>query len=162
MWTSGDVVELGRLLRKMRKVRKVGFAEAATALRVSPEVIQAMERGDVPVRLFLRYCRFLRVKPKVRFTSTDPHLHRRLTVRDVRKIRALYDKGGITQKDLGARYGVHQTVIGSIILGKTWKDVPLGKRGDLKSRYGDPDSPIRIYLPLPTLMGETSGAQNQI
>lgn len=47
----------------------------------------------------------------------------KLTEDDVRAIRAAYRAGGITQKALGARYGVSKTLVRDIMTGKLWSHV---------------------------------------
>ncbi len=47
----------------------------------------------------------------------------RLTAVDVRAIRAAYSAGGLTHKQLGARYGVDPTTISHITRRKTWRNV---------------------------------------
>lgn len=47
----------------------------------------------------------------------------KLTEDDVRAIRAAYQAGGITQKALGARYGVSKTLVRDIMTGKLWSHV---------------------------------------
>lgn len=45
----------------------------------------------------------------------------KLTQDQVSKIRAEYAEGGISQRALGAKYGVHQVTIGEVIRGVTWR-----------------------------------------
>lgn len=47
----------------------------------------------------------------------------KLTEAEVRDIRAVYANGGISQRELGAAYGVDQSNISSIVRGKTWARV---------------------------------------
>lgn len=47
----------------------------------------------------------------------------RLTDDAVREIRRIFAAGGITQRELGERYGVSQVKISQIILRKSWKHV---------------------------------------
>jgi DNA-binding transcriptional regulator LsrR (DeoR family) len=47
----------------------------------------------------------------------------RLTEDDVRTIRALYADGGVTQAQLGARFGVGQWAISAIVRRATWRHV---------------------------------------
>ena len=46
-----------------------------------------------------------------------------LTSKQVEEIRTRYKAGGITQKELAARYGVARTTVSSITLNRNWKDV---------------------------------------
>lgn len=46
----------------------------------------------------------------------------KLTWKDVREIRDLYAGGKWMQRELGEKFGVTQTCIGSIIRGETWKE----------------------------------------
>lgn len=46
----------------------------------------------------------------------------RLTPEEVREIRALYAEGGISQRQLSARYGVVQSAIHYIVTNKVWTD----------------------------------------
>lgn len=48
----------------------------------------------------------------------------KLTEADVLAIRAAYAAGGITYRELGEQYGVTGTQIGTIVLRKSWKDLP--------------------------------------
>ncbi|MFI8301516.1 hypothetical protein ACIGCZ_37035 [Streptomyces nigra] len=57
-----------------------------------------------------------------------PPLHRgedapsaRLTAVQVEEIRCRYARGGISQRALGAEYGVTQTAIGHIVRGTSWR-----------------------------------------
>jgi len=45
----------------------------------------------------------------------------KLTVRNVRTIRALYEKGNHTMKELGRKFGVNEQTISKIINRKTWR-----------------------------------------
>lgn len=45
----------------------------------------------------------------------------KLKLKDVRKIRKLYAKGGISQESLGKQFGVSQVMIGNIVRGENWK-----------------------------------------
>lgn len=47
----------------------------------------------------------------------------KLTNEDVRFIRTRYAKGGITYRQLAARFGVHHSVIYKVITKQTWKNV---------------------------------------
>jgi len=60
----------------------------------------------------------------------------KLTESDVIKIRWTYRRGGITQKDLGAKYGVHFGNVSAIILGKSWTDLPLAPTEADLALYG--------------------------
>jgi len=44
----------------------------------------------------------------------------KLTEAAAREIRRIYGAGGVSQAELGRRYGVRQTAIGRIILGQRW------------------------------------------
>lgn len=50
-----------------------------------------------------------------------------LSADDVIAIRARYERGGITHKELGAEFGVSGTTIGGIIRRKRWKGI-LGEK----------------------------------
>jgi hypothetical protein len=47
-------------------------------------------------------------------------LHK-LTNEQINEIRGEYARGGITQRDLGARFGVHQSEVSRIVRGLLWK-----------------------------------------
>ena len=47
----------------------------------------------------------------------------KLTEFQVRRIREEYAKGGVSQRELGRRYGVDHTTIGHIVRGNKWKHV---------------------------------------
>lgn len=47
----------------------------------------------------------------------------KLTPDEVREIRALYETGGLTQKEIGSRYGVTQAAIHWIVVGRNWAHV---------------------------------------
>jgi hypothetical protein len=47
----------------------------------------------------------------------------KLTELDAVAIRAAYVAGGVTQRELGARYGVHEETIRGIVTGKNWSHV---------------------------------------
>ena len=47
----------------------------------------------------------------------------KLTDEQVKEIREKYSQGGPTQQKLGEEYGVHFTVISSIILRKIWSHI---------------------------------------
>lgn len=49
--------------------------------------------------------------------------HAKLTAAQVSQIRSRYAAGGITQKALGAEYGVRQALVGKIVLRQLWKHV---------------------------------------
>ena len=48
---------------------------------------------------------------------------RKLTAADVRKIRRLWERSDLSQREIGERFGVHQVTISSIVRGVTWADV---------------------------------------
>lgn len=52
----------------------------------------------------------------------EHHLHK-LTIQDVKDIRAWYAKGDVTYAEIAAHYGVRQPTIGSIVRGEAWKHV---------------------------------------
>lgn len=51
--------------------------------------------------------------------------HVRLTEADVHAMRRRYAAGGITQAQLGAEVGMHQSAISAIIRGASWSHLPL-------------------------------------
>lgn len=53
----------------------------------------------------------------------EDHGYATLTEADVREIRRAYAAREATQTDLGRRFGVHQTLISLIVLGKAWRHV---------------------------------------
>ncbi len=53
----------------------------------------------------------------------ERHGFAKLTVEDVRAIRARYALGGIRQEDLAQQYGVGHSAISNILLRQTWTDV---------------------------------------
>lgn len=48
---------------------------------------------------------------------------RKLTPADVRKIRRLWERTNLSQREIGERFGVHQVTVSSIVRGVTWTDV---------------------------------------
>lgn len=50
----------------------------------------------------------------------DKHPRARLTAKAVQEIREIYAAGGIRQKDLAHRFGVHVMTINNILTGKRW------------------------------------------
>lgn len=64
----------------------------------------------------------LRLHPERR-AKGDNHGKAKLTSDNVREIRSLYASGGFTYAMLGARFGVNETVIGTIIRRETWVHV---------------------------------------
>jgi predicted XRE-type DNA-binding protein len=48
---------------------------------------------------------------------------RKLTPADVRKIRRLWEKTQLSQREIGEQFGVHQVTVSSIVRGVTWADV---------------------------------------
>ena len=59
-------------------------------------------------------------RPSVRGGACAPRA--KLTWEQVDAIRARYAAGGVTQKALGAEYGVHENVIAALIRGRTWAE----------------------------------------
>lgn len=55
-----------------------------------------------------------------RVARADKNNAWKLTADDVREIRRLYAGGGITQRELGRRYGVSGAYIGDVVAGKAW------------------------------------------
>lgn len=53
-------------------------------------------------------------------TPVSVHGNAKLTRRDVREVRRLLNRGKLTQKQIGERFGVTQTVISSIKTGRRW------------------------------------------
>ena len=79
--------------------------------------------------------RVLGVKPR------RPHGERsaraKLTDADVLELRHLYSTGNYTQKELGARFGITQTTVSSIIHGKTWGHLPCDRLPrQVKTQHG--------------------------
>lgn len=62
------------------------------------------------------------MKAKGRAASGSKNGTAKLTEKDIPVIRKLYSDG-IYQKDIAKKYGVTQTIISSIVLGKTWDHV---------------------------------------
>lgn len=60
---------------------------------------------------------------KARLARGEKHPHSKLTNAQVKQIRKEYAAGGITQKDLGTRYGIHPEHIGCIVRKEKWKHV---------------------------------------
>jgi len=48
----------------------------------------------------------------------------RLTEEQVTQIRQTYEKGGITQKQLGSEYGIVQNTVSQIITRRKWRHIP--------------------------------------
>lgn len=64
--------------------------------------------------------------------ATERNRHARLSRRQVEEIRDRYATGLVKQTALADEYGVTQSTISSIILGKTWTDVEVdGRLGKL-------------------------------
>ena len=55
--------------------------------------------------------------------STAPARRSKLTPADVRKIRRLWERTTLSQREIGERFGVHQVTISAIVRGVTWADV---------------------------------------
>jgi hypothetical protein len=55
----------------------------------------------------------------------ERHFSAKLTINDVKKIREIYSKGGIGQRELAKIYGVTRNAIKSAILEKTWKGIEI-------------------------------------
>jgi hypothetical protein len=51
------------------------------------------------------------------------HHNAKLNPEAVREIRRRYNEGGVFQRELGAEFGVTQTVIGTILRGEAWAHV---------------------------------------
>lgn len=79
----------------------------------------------------LRWATHLENSADMRRHGTSPRGERaaraRLTEDDVREIRAEYAAGGVSQRELGERYGVGAGAIGKIVRGTRWahNDAPL-------------------------------------
>lgn len=69
----------------------------------------------------------------------------RLDEKSVMQIRSDYARGGVTQKQLAARYRVHPHTVYLIIKGKTWTHLPLdGVARNFSSRRGNGWKKLRI------------------
>jgi hypothetical protein len=64
---------------------------------------------------------------KGRAPSGEDNPGRKTTWDDVRAIRERYAVGDISQKRLGTDYGLSQSVIGDIVLGRAWRITELPK-----------------------------------
>ena len=62
------------------------------------------------------------LKPEYRLRG-EAHGSARLTEADVRAIRELYAAGGITQREIAKRFGIHQIHVSQIVTRKNWKHV---------------------------------------
>jgi hypothetical protein len=62
-------------------------------------------------------------KGRQRFLFGNQHPQAKLTEEQVIEILSAYENGGITQRELAEKYGVEQTVISGIVLGKTWSHI---------------------------------------
>jgi len=51
------------------------------------------------------------------------HLHAKLDVATVRTIRALYQQGGILQREIATRFDIDQASVSNIVRRKTWKNI---------------------------------------
>lgn len=58
-----------------------------------------------------------------RSATGSNHSQAKLTEEQVIDIRRIYNAGGVTQKDLGRRYGLHQTTIRNIVTRSTWRHI---------------------------------------
>jgi len=58
-----------------------------------------------------------------RSPSGSSHYRAKLTEKDVREIRALYEQNGISMTELGRKYETSTANIRSIVTGKSWKEV---------------------------------------
>lgn len=52
----------------------------------------------------------------------EKHPFASLSAEDAAAIRREYSGGGVTQAELGAKYGVTQTTVSKIVRGATWRD----------------------------------------
>ena len=65
----------------------------------------------------------MRRRGRVRARSGETHPHAKLTARQVVELRATYAKGGYTYRSLALDYGVAESTIGGIVIGREWKHV---------------------------------------
>jgi len=63
-----------------------------------------------------------RVKVERRVAHGEAHPHAKLTVEKVREIRQLYASKAVSQDRLARLYGVTQSTVSEIILGRRWKE----------------------------------------
>jgi predicted XRE-type DNA-binding protein len=61
-----------------------------------------------------------------RSTYGEGHANARLSTKQVKQIRKLYDTGRFYQKELGHMFGVRQSHISDIVTGKRWACIPTG------------------------------------
>ena len=47
----------------------------------------------------------------------------KLTPSDVRKIRRLWERTTLSQREIGERFGVHQVTVSAVVRGVTWSHV---------------------------------------
>jgi hypothetical protein len=73
--------------------------------------------GSMRANLLDAYSKGRKAQPK------SLHANAKLTAEQVRDIRRLYDKGGVRQIDLAARYGVSQRAISLVVRRETYKDI---------------------------------------
>lgn len=65
----------------------------------------------------------LRLHPE-RVARGEHNANSKLTATDVREIRRLYAAGGISQEQLGQRFGVGQSIVSAVIRRQWWRHVP--------------------------------------
>ena len=55
--------------------------------------------------------------------TTRPRRASKLTPADVRKIRRLWERTTLSQREIGERFGVHQVTVSAIVRGVSWTHV---------------------------------------
>ena len=55
--------------------------------------------------------------------SRMPGHRSKLTPADVRKIRRLWERTTLSQREIGERFGVHQVTVSAVVRGVTWSHV---------------------------------------
>lgn len=107
---------------------QTGFREAGKAKRYKRFVLHRCDnrRCCNPSHLFLgsmstnqkdAYAKNRKAQPK------SAHVNAKLTPKQVREIRRIYNAGAATQETLAAKYGVSQRAVSLIVRNETYKDV---------------------------------------
>lgn len=124
----GSTVKYGTIRNnhsKMEMVHRLSYKKFVGPLLDGEEVRHTCDNGRCwnPFHL-LKGSTKDNVQDKVdrdRVPKWEAHWAAVLTIEQAREIRSLYNSG-ITQKEIGRRYGVHQTHVSQIVLGKLYKE----------------------------------------
>jgi hypothetical protein len=141
-WTASTVKGYGQISfqGKMYSAHRFAWEIAHGAIPKGAQVLHNCPHGDNPLCVEVAHLwlgtnadNMKDRDAKGRQPQGETAGSAKLTAAQVLEIRALYSRGGFTQKELGPLFGVGRSTINYAITGRNWKAVIKGSQGKTPS-----------------------------